>query len=43
MIDACIDKKPIITADAIKKLTEKYPHIFDKIVLSESSTNLVQN
>jgi spermidine synthase len=43
MIDACIDKKAIITVDDIKKLIEKNPHIFDKIIIPESSTNLVQN
>lgn len=43
MINACIDKKPIITVDDIKKLIEKNPHIFDKIIIPESSTNLVQN
>jgi len=43
MIDACIGKKAIITIDDIKKLIEKNPHIFDKIIIPESSTNLVQN
>lgn len=43
MIDACIDRRAIITADDIKKLTEKHPHIFDKIVIHEDSTNLVPN
>jgi len=40
MIDACVDKRPIITMDYIEKLTEKFPHIFDKVVIPESNTNM---
>ena len=44
LIDACIDKKPIITVDDIKKLIEKKnPHILINYYSGKSSTNLVQN
>jgi hypothetical protein len=43
IIGAYIDRMPIITADYIKSIAEKCPHIFDKIVLPEGGTALVQN
>lgn len=42
MIDTFIDKRSIITADDIKNIVEKCPHIFDRIVLPEDGTTLVQ-
>lgn len=38
IIQAYIDKKPIITGDDITELSEKLPHLFDKAVLSDIST-----
>jgi len=43
IIGAYIDRMPIVTADYIKSIAEKCPHIFDKIVLPEGDTALVQN
>jgi type II secretory pathway predicted ATPase ExeA len=42
IIQAWLDKKSIITAEDIKLLAEKSPHIFDKAALAENSGNTVQ-
>lgn len=40
LIQAYIDKKSIITADDVKNVAEKSPHIFDKVVLSDGTGNI---
>lgn len=42
MLKAWLDKKPIITADDIKAVAEKSPHIFDKFALTDAGTNMLQ-
>jgi type II secretory pathway predicted ATPase ExeA len=39
LIHGYIDKKTIITDDYIRKLYEKSPHIFDKAIMADTSTN----
>jgi type II secretory pathway predicted ATPase ExeA len=43
MIDAYVGKKSIITVDDVREVAQNSPHIFDKIVLPEDGTTLVQN
>jgi type II secretory pathway predicted ATPase ExeA len=42
MLQAWLDRKPIITANDIKVVVEKSPHIFDKVTLPDAGTNMVQ-
>jgi type II secretory pathway predicted ATPase ExeA len=42
MLQAWLDKKPIITAEDIKAVVEKSPHIFDKVTLPDAGTNMVR-
>ena len=43
MVIAYIDKKSIITADDINAIAEKSPHIFDRVILPEDGTSMIQN
>ncbi len=43
MIDTFTDRRSIITAEDIKSITAKCPHIFDRTVLPENGATLVQN